>query len=243
MTPLPSWFLQPLPPAGEQEIKFLIPPEHSHSFSQWLDAQFLLHPNHGVSTVCSIYFDTDDQASFREKEASDYLKTKYRVRWYTCPAGRPLAGPAYLEVKAKEGVSRTKSRVRLPHTPAQLEGWTLEDPEFETLIRQHLPEARGLPSGGLKPVLEIRYLRRRYLHPVFRETFCLDSDIRCQRAVPGWLPAAHGRALPFSVFEQKGAAIHPLPVLRALPRFGARRAAVSKYFLTIRHLLPLHEQA
>lgn len=240
--PLPR-FLSPLPPAGEQEIKFLIPRHQSPAFRSWLQSQFVPHPTHGLCTVCSIYFDTPDQASFREKEASDYFKSKYRIRWYASPSGETLPVPAHLEVKLKEGVSRTKHRVALPVPAAHLAGWSLDDPRLADLYRQHLPADLQLPAGGLRPVVEIRYLRQRWQHAVFPETFCLDSDIRAVRTRSGVMPPAHGGVLPFDVFEQKGRSVHPLPALRALPRFGARRAAVSKYFLTVRNLQPHGELA
>ncbi|MDB6075693.1 MAG: hypothetical protein JWO89_3333, partial [Verrucomicrobiaceae bacterium] len=44
--------------------------------------------------------------------------------------------------------------------------------------------------------------------------------------------------LTHDVFEQKGSSPDLVPALRALPRFGAQRASISKYFLTVMQLLP-----
>lgn len=240
--PVPR-FLSALPSAGEQELKFLVPRHQSQAFRSWLQTQFVPHATHAVCRVCSIYFDSPDQVSFREKEASDYFKTKYRIRWYTTAEGEPLPVPAFLEVKEKEGVARSKHRVALPVAPSALAAMPLDDPRLVALFHQHRPDGVTLPPGGLKPVLEIRYLRQRWQHPVFPESFCLDSDISGVRTRAGLLPPAHGQPLPFDVFEQKGRNVHPLPVLRALPRFGARRASVSKFFLTIRDLQPHRDLA
>lgn len=225
-------------PAGEQELKFHVPRTASLAFRQWLDLTFQRHSRHAVSTICTIYYDTPEGISFLEKAASDYHKTKYRVRWYADGEGRPLTLPAFVEVKEKHGVVRRKYRQPIAVPAAELMTLPFHHPTLMKVFQRHLPEAAPQPPARLRPVLELRYRRHRYRHPLFRETFCLDSDIRCVRTHGGSLPAAQGLVLPHDVFEQKGLAQDPLPLLQALPRFGARRASLSKYFLTVLQLLP-----
>jgi hypothetical protein len=148
-----------------------------------------------------------------------------------------MSTPAFIEFKEKQGAARRKKRIALRVPPAQLAETPLTDALFLRLIQSSLGDMASKVEG-LRPLLELRYERRRFTHPVFAESFCLDSNIRCVRTRPGCLPQAHGQPLDHAVFEQKGEAQQPLPVLQALPRFGARRASLSKYFLAVRQLLP-----
>ena len=230
-------------PLGEQELKFHVPGHASSAVRRWLAAAFRPHGKHAVSTICSIYFDSRSGQSFREKEASDFRKTKYRIRWYADSSGRASEHPAYLEIKEKHGAARVKRRVPLSVPAARIAEMPLTDQWFTSIFGRATAEGRAAPEQDLRPVLELRYERHRYAHAAFTETFCLDSNIRCTRTHPACLPQAHGRPLDHGVFEQKGAAQQPLPVLQALPRFGARRASISKYFLAILQLQPHSEIA
>ncbi len=223
---------------GEQELKFHVPRHRSEALRQWLDLTLVPHPDHPFSTLCSVYFDTPESTSLEEKTFSYYSKTKYRLRWYEDAAGKPLPVPAFIEIKAKQGSARHKYRRALPVAAQELCDTPLDAPLFETLFRHHCPKTGWMPSAPLKPVLELRYRRDRYVHPVFSEAFCLDSHIRCSRTHPAVLPPARGLELPHDVFEQKGRSPDLVPALRALPRFGAQRASISKYFLTVMQLLP-----
>lgn len=229
---------QSRPSVNEQELKFHVPQQMAEPFRQWLGMTLLPHRSHGETTVCSIYFDTPEGVSFLEKAASDYRKTKYRVRWYADAAGRPMAVPAFIEVKEKHGAIRRKFRNALPMTGAELAGMSFSEPGFTGLFQRHLPDGAEAPPANLRPVLELRYLRRRYHHPIFPDSFCLDENIRCVRTNPAAIPSGGGRVLGHGVFEQKGPSREPVPQLQALPRFGARRAALSKYFLIMLQLLP-----
>jgi hypothetical protein len=100
-----------------------------------------------------------------------------------------------------------------------------------------MPEVRA----HLVPVLELRYRRSRYTHPVYRSSFCLDSNIRCTRTHPAFAAATSRKIMAHDVLEQKSGSPDPLPPLRALARFGARRASLSKYYLIMRQLNPDHD--
>lgn len=222
---------------GEWEIKYHVPVECSPALEGWLGLMLRPHPVYPVGEVCSVYFDTEQLDSFSEKADSFYVKTKYRVRWYSDADGLPLPGPAFLETKAKEGAVRRKQRTALPVPAAELAAMPLDDPAWAELVHRHLVRRSG-PVDWLRPVLELRYRRRRYGHPAFAESFCLDSRIRCTRTHALVLPPATGQELGYDIFEQKGDSTDPLPLLRALPRFDARRASLSKYFLAILQIAP-----
>lgn len=227
---------------GEYELKYWIPAAQSPAVGQWMTQTLRPHTAHPRGTICSIYFDTDDLRALEEKEASFYGKTKYRIRWYADAAGRPLDGPAWLERKEKVGSRRRKQRHRLAVPVDALAAWPLESPQWRSLLQEHVPAGDPL-AGSLRPVLELRYHRSRYVHPVTGDGFCLDSQIRCVRTHTAFFPTAGHRDLRFSVLEQKGASPDPLPILRPLPRFGARRAALSKYHLVALATLDLPDLA
>ena len=223
---------------GEQELKFHVPRQASHSLRHWLDRAFRPHRRHPVSTICSIYFDTASRRSFREKESSDYRKTKYRIRWYADAGGIPLDVPAFLEIKEKHGSARRKYRTVLPMAPKELLAAPLADPMWHGFFQRFQTGDAPVPRLELHPFLELRYCRHRYTHPLFPDAFCLDSEIHCVRTHPAHLPPARSTPLDHDVFEQKGKAQDPLPVLRPLPRFDVQRSSVSKYFLAILQLQP-----
>jgi hypothetical protein len=226
-------------PAREQELKFHVPSAAVQGFSAWISQTLMPHPKHSSSTICSIYFDTPSLHSLKEKRESDFVKTKYRLRWYLDSTGNPAAGsPAFLEIKQKHGSGRRKWRRALSEPVTDILQRPLEDTWFTGLFSRNLPEgAPGVPAT-LRPVLELRYQRARYTHPVFTDSFCLDQHIRCQRLRHGLGATDPQPALNYAVFEQKGASPDALPVLRALPRFSAQRASLSKYAAILAQHIP-----
>jgi hypothetical protein len=124
-------------------------------------------------------------------------------------------------------------RIALRMSTQHLAETPLTDPVFARIIQRSLG---GMMTGPEKlvPLLELRYERHCYTHPVSAGFFCLDSPILCARTHPASGLEAHGLPLAHAVFEQRLAAHQPLPFMQALPRFGARRSSVSKYALTFR---------
>lgn len=221
---------------GEYEIKYEIPWHTVPALSQWLALTFPADREHPWSTICSVYLDTPALDSLEEKAASFYEKTKYRVRWYADASGQPLSEAAFFEIKEKSGAVRRKRRARIPFRIAELSSLPLDDPRwFSCLMQQDLLPPATVAS--LRPVLELRYQRHRYRHPLTGDSICLDSDIRCVRSHPAFFPATAGRTLGLHIVEQKGPSSDPLPALRSLPRFLARRASLSKYYLVSRQLI------
>lgn len=223
-------------PFNEQELKFYVPGALTWSLLSWLEKTLLPHPVYPSATIHSVYFDTATGRSFQEKAESYFHKTKYRLRWYCDGHGRPLDEPAFAEVKEKNGSARRKLRIAIPLSGSVVAKLSLDSVELEELFHRHLPRASA-PAEKLIPMLDLRYERTRYVHPLFGDTFCLDKNIRCQRTHPGHLRPPSGKPLDFSVFEQKGASTDLLPPFRALPRFHLRKASVSKYYLITSQLL------
>ena len=81
----------------------------------WLDRVLTPDPAHPDSIVSSIYFDSYGLNSYREKLDGDYLKTKYRIRWYETPG---IVQSKELLIVAQ--IKRKLGRVRIKDTvPAE----------------------------------------------------------------------------------------------------------------------------
>ena len=66
------------------ELKYVNSNTKSHILISWLEKSCIPDPEFPVGTVSSIYYDTWDKKYLGEKINSYYLKTKVRVRWYSC---------------------------------------------------------------------------------------------------------------------------------------------------------------
>lgn len=226
-----AW-LAPAPPpliAGEMELKHWVPAPHHAALSAWLALALRPHPLFPRTTICSVYFDTPELRLLEEKRQSDFHKTKHRIRWYAGADGQPLPGPAWLETKQKFGNLRRKTRRELPFSGEEAARRPLSDPWWCQWAREFsAPDTPGA-MGRLLPLLEVRYLRQRAVHPLYPgASFCFDSRIHCPRVHPclGGQSSPH---LTEGVFEQKSPSSELLPPARPLPRFGAQRSSFSKY--------------
>lgn len=217
------------PAGGEWELKFEVPITQAASVASWMRLALVPHPHYPRSLICSVYFDTAGQSHLEEKRRGDFMKTTHRIRWYAALDGRPQAGPAWLETKQKRGGIRFKTRQALSLTGEEAARLPLTDPAWRRWARRFLPEGCASASGLLEPLLEVRYRRERFTHPLCAASFCLDTAIHCPRTHPGSGFRRASARLSEAVAEQKSASAEVLPMLRGLPRFGVRRSSFSKY--------------
>jgi hypothetical protein len=194
---------------------------------RWLAAICRRDPDHAVDDVWTVYFDTADRLSLREKLDSDYLKTKIRVRAYAEPGLAPT-GDAFIEMKRRVGDRREKVRVRLPGAAAALASRRLDDEAWRELPLALASE--GVILGALwRPVLTLVYRRTRLVDPITGARVSSDREVRATAVHPAVRAAWSPEPLPVGVIEIKGPG-GELPLsLRPLVRFGARRASFSKY--------------
>jgi hypothetical protein len=187
------------------------------------------HP-HPAGLVQTIYFDDARLSSFAEKQASDFLKTKFRVRWYDG------AGAVFLECKQRIGTRRSKRRAPLPLAADALTRDGLAG--LEGLSLAGFSAALGVPvAGELRPTLYLRYRRERFVAAT-GERLCLDSEIE-SLAAAARLGGRRGPVrLPAAVFELKGGARELPAACAGLAVLGARRASFSKYFACLAALTP-----
>ncbi|MDX1998988.1 MAG: polyphosphate polymerase domain-containing protein [Thermoanaerobaculia bacterium] len=203
------------------EQKWLYPVHLATAVQAFLAGVLRPDPVHPVGRVTSVYFDTPGLDSLAEKQASDYLKTKIRVRWYDG------AGTAFWEIKRRIGSRREKLRGDLALPAATAAGLDLDDPRWLAVpaeLRQ-----LGLPLvPDLRPSIEIRYRRRRFVDPATGARVALDDGILRGRTAArlSWLS---GEALPWAVVEVKHPRAELGGPLYALAALGGRRVSFSKY--------------
>lgn len=211
----------------ERELKFVLTSSRAELAWRWLatacqpDGQF---PDADIWTV---YYDTPDFDALDEKLNSDYLKMKVRLRWYA-PPGESGAGAVFIEVKRRVGSRREKIRVKIDKPAETLTGRRLDDPIFASFPALLAPRGVIL-SSAWRPMLALRYRRRRFLEPMSHTRISVDTEIQCAGVNERYLFARSQGPLSVAVIEVKGFADALPPRLAPLLAFGARKQSMSKY--------------
>lgn len=203
------------------EQKWLYPVHLAPAVQAFLGGVLRPDPAFPIGAVSSVYFDTPGLDSLAEKQASDYLKTKIRVRWYDG------GGTAFWEIKRRIGSRREKLRgdLGLPATTAA--GLDLDDPRWLAVPAEL--RRQGLPLvPDLRPSIEVRYRRRRFVDPATGARVALDDGIRRGRTAARLGGPGVGE-LPWAVVEVKHPRADLGGPLFALAALGGRRVSFSKY--------------
>jgi hypothetical protein len=217
--------------APRHEIKFVGPARGASFAAATLEAMCPPDDEFPANVVHTVYFDSPDLASYREKANGEYLKAKLRLRWYAQP-GEPAraagdAWTAWLEVKLRRGSRGVKRRKRLELPgPSPLAG--LDPEKLGAIVREHLGSPR-------RPTCWLSYSRTRLRGPDGTTRLSIDRDLRVEW-VASWVPTRpHGAGPPVFVVEVKGptGAVHP--GLSFLIARHARKRALSKYALCLEH--------
>ena len=208
------------------ELKFTIDGRDVTAVRRWLESVCRPDPHFPVGIVRSIYFDTPELHSLREKINSDYLKTKIRLRWYEVP-GRPV-GRSFLEAKFRIGSRRFKVRLETRYSGSWLAGTALRAQALRHIPQKLRPAGVPVPSE-LCPILLIRYTRHRFIDPAAGVRISLDADISVPAVNQELLPRAAPVPLHTAVVEVKGQARELPPVIRSLADLGGRKTSFSKY--------------
>lgn len=211
----------------DHEVKFVLPGHAAGAARALVAACCRPEAPHAASRVESIYFDGPGLESLGEKLASDYRKTKIRLRWYD---GR---SPVWLEVKCRVGSRREKRRLPVTLDGGALTQRGLDAPGLGTIV-ESLAEVRIAAPPGLRPALYLTYQRERFVEPASGFRLSIDSEITTRQiaawaaAVPGIRRPGSGRRGPCLV-ELKGGSRELPPALGALAALGGRRESFSKY--------------
>ena len=208
------------------ELKFVAERWRAESARRWLEVMCRPDPAFPKGTVFTIYYDTPSLDCLREKQNSDYLKTKVRLRWYQLEDR--VSDTAFLEIKSRLGTRREKFRLSIPHQKAWPTRGSLNVPSLQSVPRQ-LRAAGIAVADHYRPVLLVRYQRHRFIERLSGLRASLDTNI-CAPAV-SWaarlVPCPS--PLPHCVFEFKGPSDQLPETLRPLTTFGFRKSSYSKY--------------
>lgn len=135
--------------------------------------QYMVEDEHGKSTICNIYFDTENYDLIRNSIEKPIFKDKIRLRSYNTPT---LDSKVYLEVKRKYDGVVGKRRIELNlkefYNYINNKNISFENKQIYSEIDYYFK------YYNLKPTMYISYLRRAFYGNVdrnFRITF--DSNI------------------------------------------------------------------
>ena len=212
----------------EYELKFAVPNHRLAPIVEFVDMVCEPDPVFPLGIVSSIYFDTTSMSSVFEKINSDYIKTKYRLRWYSNPVTGELSTSSFAESKRRIGCRRVKKRKTSPIEPQQLETIDLNSHSLSNI--PYFMQLNDVGArGDLFPTFLVRYKRYRYVEPVTRSRISIDADISAPKINFFMLPNGTASCLFNAVIEVKGTQEFLPTVLRPLINHGVRRVSFSKY--------------
>ncbi len=220
----------PIPAAAsppEFELKYLLPRRARAAAAAVLRTVCRPAGDYPENDVLTIYFDTGELDSLRDKLDSQRFKSKLRLRWYESP-GRGPAGPGFLELKFRLGPRRRKLRRESALDGPFLARAPLSDRRIAR-APEALRELELVPPAGVRPVLTVAYRRLRFVEPASGSRIALDSEIYVARVNPRLLAPAPRMALRWTVLEIKNRSGELPPILRPLVAMKALRSSFSKY--------------
>lgn len=227
----------------ESELKFTCEAFAADFIKRGVDSVCLADDDFSENIISSVYFDTDEWSFAMEKAASDFLKSKVRLRWYQ-ESGNALtekSSKCYLEFKWKEGSKRMKERILMPFNGAEALNAIQQD-EIKSLIAEHvsirLPE---YSAYSIKPKFVVSYSRSRYIEPFSQTRISFDRNIHAYNVGRNYAQFSSKVALDEAVLEVKGDC-EDLPIaLRRIHAGALKKAAFSKYYESFK-LLSGYEQ-
>ena len=220
------------------ESKFVGTADLEELVLAWLRHVCLPDPSHPEARVVTLYYDTPGLDSYREKQDGDFIKTKFRLRWYDPELSPdPALRTAFLEIKRKVGQGRRKPRIALDLPRELLDTAALDHPLFAQIRDRHAPGLEERLPVGLAPAAVVEYRRRRFICPFTLSRICLDTSIGLGRVNERLLPRLGPTKLATIVLEIKDGGRVPIPWLAKLHRAGLRQRSFSKYGAGIARLL------
>ena len=221
------------------EIKYLLTKQQKARLVRAMEGHMALD-EHGRTTICNLYFDTDSYRLIRRSlEKPDY-KEKLRVRSY---GTAKKDGTVFVELKKKYDGVVYKRRVALPNGEAM--AWLCSDRlrAAHSQITDEIDYVRRY-YGGLHPTVFLSYEREAYA-PVdgtdFRVTF--DENILCREDHLSLTESAWGTPLipeGMVLMELKTPGGIPLWMTRFLTAERLYKTSFSKYGTAYRNVIRPH---
>ena len=191
--------------------------------------KYMDEDSHGKSTICNVYFDTENYDLIRHSIEKPYYKDKVRLRSYNIPKDESTV---FLEIKRKCDKVVGKRRIEM-----KLKEFNkyLENPN--SLIHANKQIKTELDYYfklyNLKPTMYISYSRTAYYQKDnldFRVTF--DSNIKARGYDLNLELGSYGSDILDKnkyVMEIKTLGSIPLWFVKLLTEFGIKQASYSKY--------------
>ena len=223
---------------GKHELKYIFPVNQSDHLLRWLMSRCYADGDHPQNIISSVYYDTVDWNFLGEKINSDYLKTKYRLRWYQDVETLTFSPKSYFEKKQKIGSSRRKQRVELDLDTSVKEARYLNDRYF-TELPTKIYTTELTPVRAILPVFQISYVRYRLVDKLSGARLAVDTNIHVPRINPSMVKRTKTSALQYGVFECKSGAMNLPDWLHGVATFGCRKNAFSKYSNCYEHITGL----
>lgn len=216
-----------------KEHKFFINSEIYDSFIKDLSNHMSID-SHGLHTIMSLYYDTDDYLFIKRSMEKPTYKEKLRVRSYGTPNNQTHV---FLELKKKIQGTVYKRRIELPYSDYLK--W-----EKDRSLQEHLKQTQTYREiewvskrhKTLKPRVLIAYDRLSFYsedQPDFRVTF--DHDIRFRTTDLSLDSGSYGQLVAPEIgvlMEVKVLGAYPLWFVDLLNKYNIRRMSFSKYAQT-----------
>lgn len=216
------------------ETKYIARNSDAHKIRAWLDAKFIKDDLYPETIISSIYFDSRNMNYLDEKEESDHVKSKFRIRWYEDIENQVHSKVCFLEFKHKIGEKRFKRRIKTQNQFSELE---LESTEFGNIMDE-LRRFEGTILSHVYPSYTVSYTRHRYIIPNSSIRLCIDSNINVKKVNKRLInKAVKPKYLDQCVFELKGETARLPGSLNFLEQLGVRKDSFSKYEQCYRQLI------
>ncbi len=209
------------------EKKYIVTQKQRRLFLEKI-AEKICPDKFGESTVCSLYFDTDDFRLIRKSIEKPIYKEKLRLRSYSTPK---QDSKVFLELKKKYKGIVYKRRETLPYSDVQNYGSTGELPVDTQIMREIDWTIKHY--GGLKPKMFIAYDRTAFYCKTdsnIRITF--DKNVRYRTDNLQLSKGSYGTTIldpQLSIMEIKVLNTMPLWLSSALSELKIYPASFSKY--------------
>ena len=218
-----------------REVKYLLTPEQLDAVRAEM-APHMRPDEHGLSTLCNVYFDTPDHLLIRRSLEHPLYKEKLRVRSYGVASPD---GPAFVEIKKKYRRTVYKRRVATTERQAMA---CLTGGE-EALVPGQIAREVGFCLERYRPLVpsvHLSYEREAFFgrdDREFRITFddvilWRDHDLSLTAGVYGEPLLPEGRVL----MEVKAGGAYPMWASAMLSEHGIFPARFSKYGLAYQRM-------
>lgn len=227
-----------------KETKYLLTKKQFDSFINDLIINNMKIDEHGLHTILSLYFDTNEYKFIKHSMTKPIYKEKFRVRSYGIPGDNEII---FLEIKKKVNGIVYKRRISMEYEVYctwQESGFFPEKlvnnqigMEISWLFRQHT---------DLVPKVLIAYDRLSLFiedDSEFRVTF--DQNIRYRNQNLVLANGSHGEIVAPELdvlMEVKAMGSYPLWFVELLNKYGVRKSSFSKYAQTFERHLFIEEE-